>query len=238
MKEVLYVAAAVATLLMFAGAIWQGLKQSRSGEPDPLPTASQRSQFSILVVDDKKFEHVDRLRRDGFDITFRNDLDQFIDIDDFQFDLILMDLHGVGLKLSDDGGRGVIRHIKKISPTQLVLAYTAHQGSPSKFEGVFKDADEVLDKGASYLSFKTSIEENLERLRSPEHFMDRALADISISVAARERLRSVFCEALNSETLDAGVLEELGELKVEHRELVKRALHHAVVVGKRLRSGS
>ncbi len=234
MLTALYIASAVATLAMAGIAALRWWKRRRKGEPDHVVPTPPRSPFSVLVVDDKKFEHVERLKRDGFTVTFRNDLEQFRDVDDFQFDLILMDLHGVGLKLSDDGGRGVIRHIRKIAPTQLVLAYTAHQGGPSNFEGVFQDADQVLDKGASYLSFKTSIEDNLARLRTPEHYIERSLPTISTSGA--NRLRPVIEAALGGEPVDERTSEAVKALKAEQRDPAERALRHAGIVGRRLRA--
>lgn len=197
------------------------------------PAATPDSPFRILVVDDRKFEHVERLKADGFDVTFRNDVERFSEIEDYQFDLILMDLHGVGLALVDDGGRGLIRHIKSASPSQVVVAYTAQQGLPESFKSLFEQADRVLNKSAPYLDFRSCIEGELAKLKSADHYIDSALGDLP--AAAKKRLLPAISAALEVRDPTPPIAEVIASLPADSRLAADRALLHARTVGGRVR---
>jgi hypothetical protein len=115
---------------------------------------------------------------------------------DRHFDLILLDLHGVGLKESPEmQGLGILKHIKEQSPAQLVVAYTAQPWSAS-FHEFFHLADAVLEKDDEYLAFKGAVDSLLVRSFTPGYFISRmnsALGDDAASVprAVRKALRAL-----------------------------------------------
>ncbi len=118
--------------------------------------------------------------RDGYHIQRWTKIENLSDLTERRFDLILLDLHGVAVKDSPaQQGLGVLKHVKETDPTQLVIAYSAQDWSPSASE-FFAKADAVLDKTAQYIDYKSTVDRLLKRRFSEGYFlavMNRLLDD-------------------------------------------------------------
>lgn len=131
----------------------------------PEPTFEQIvGRARILVVDDQEFPYLSLFRRDGYTMTKWRDVNKLSEIEQGKFDVVLLDLQGIGKKLSHDQGLGVLRHIKAVRPTQVVVAYS-NADWPVKYQPFFDLADAVLPKSADYVNFKKSVDDLLQ-----EHF--------------------------------------------------------------------
>lgn len=118
----------------------------------------------ILVIDDEDFPYALLFRRDGYNVTKWRDVTKLTDIEQGKYDVILLDLQGIGRKISQDQGLGVLKHIKQVNPGQVVVAYSNAEW-PLEYQPFFDMADAVLAKTADYVDFKRSVDELLE-----EHF--------------------------------------------------------------------
>jgi CheY-like chemotaxis protein len=131
----------------------------------PRPTLQQIvDRARILVIDDEDFPYGALFRRDGYNVTKWHDVTKLPEIEQGKYDIILLDLQGIGKKISKDQGLGVLRHIKQVRPTQVVVAYS-NADWPVEYQPFFDLADDVLPKSADYVQFKQSVDELLQ-----EHF--------------------------------------------------------------------
>src|SRR4051794_38006194 len=78
----------------------------------------------ILVVDDNEFPYLKLFRRDGYTIEKWSSVRDLGQLEDGSFDVILLDLIGVGTRESSDQGLGVLKHIRQTNPAQIVVAYS------------------------------------------------------------------------------------------------------------------
>src|SRR4051812_29149448 len=77
----------------------------------------------IVIVDDAEFPYKQLFERDGYTIQQWPDVtDHLPALENGQFDLILLDLVGVGQAESKDEGFGILKHIRQTSPAQIVVA--------------------------------------------------------------------------------------------------------------------
>jgi CheY-like chemotaxis protein len=126
----------------------------------------------ILVIDDGEFPLIVLFKRDGYTIEQWKDVDDLRPLESGEFDLILLDLRGVGREHSADEGFGLLKHIRKYSPAQIVVAYSNADLS-LEYQKFFQDADAVLHKTTDYVEYKRTVDSLLERRFSLGFYMDR-----------------------------------------------------------------
>jgi len=132
-----------------------------------------RKTAQLLIVDDHAVPFQTLFERDGYHIQRWPKIENVSQLTDNHFALILLDLHGVGLKESPTlQGFGVLQHIKQRNPTQLVVAYSAQPWNAS-FREFFAMADAVLDKTNDYLAFKEQVDSLLLRRYTPGFFISK-----------------------------------------------------------------
>jgi CheY-like chemotaxis protein len=89
-----------------------------------VPVEELRRRARLLVIDDQVFTYKDLFERDGYTIERWPDVEDLPRLESGAFDLILLDLQGVAKELSAEQGLGLLRHLRKVLPTQLVIAYS------------------------------------------------------------------------------------------------------------------
>jgi CheY-like chemotaxis protein len=138
----------------------------------PLPSIEEvRKQARVLVVDDMQFPHQRTFERDGYHFERWAKIKNLSQLTDGHFDLILLDVQGVGLDESPDlQGLGILRHIKRSNPAQPVIIYSAQPHRISSSELV-RLADVVLDKSVSYVEYKEEVDDLLLRRVTPGYFI-------------------------------------------------------------------
>lgn len=138
-------------------------------QPHTLEEIRKRAQ--LLVIDDHAVPFMKLFERDGYHLQRWTKIESLSDLTERRFDLILLDLHGVAIKDSpEQQGLGVLKHVKETDPTQLVIAYSAQDWSPSASE-FFAKADAVLDKTAQYVDYKATVDRLLKRRFSEGYFL-------------------------------------------------------------------
>jgi hypothetical protein len=78
----------------------------------------------ILVIDDGEFPYGRLFKRDGYNLEKWSTLKDMGALERGDYDVVLLDLHGVGKAESSDQGLGVLRHIRETNPAQIVVAYS------------------------------------------------------------------------------------------------------------------
>jgi CheY-like chemotaxis protein len=119
----------------------------------------------ILVIDDGAFPYKTLFERDGYTIQQWGEVTDLEALETGEYDLILLDLLGVGRAESSDEGFGLLKHIRQTSPAQIVIAYSNADLSLA-YQPFFRDADAVLHKSKTdYVEFKRTVDRLLD-----EHF--------------------------------------------------------------------
>ena len=133
----------------------------RSSRSWPTPTAREIIPRSrVLIIDDQEFPYKRLFEDERYNITKWNVVKNLCDLENGEFDLILLDLQGVAKKASAEDGIGILRHIRETSPHQLVIAFSSAD-FPLKYQPFFEMADGVLPKSADYGDFKKAVDDLL-----------------------------------------------------------------------------
>jgi len=139
-----------------------------------------RKKARILVIDDQDPPMRGLFERDGYHVERWPEIKSLSQLTDGHYDLILLDIHGVGLNESpDEQGLGILRHIKASNPAQIVVMYSALPQNISTRD-VLLLADEVLDKDEAYVRYKGTVDRLLRRRWSAGYYvatMNRELGD-------------------------------------------------------------
>ena len=157
----------------------------------PWPTVSldrMRRDARLLVIDDGPFDYLTLFRDNGYTIEHWSDVQNLGELGRGVFDVIVLDIHGVGRELSADQGLGVLRQVRRANPAQLIVAFSAKTFDLGDKQ--FLDlADAVLEKSADYVDFQATIDRLLEKHYSLSYYVERLrdLARRHISDGAKLR---------------------------------------------------
>jgi DNA-binding NarL/FixJ family response regulator len=170
-----------------------------------------RKKSRILVIDDQVFPYQELLKRDGYDVERWAEVENLSKLTDGYFDILLLDINGVGLKESPKRqGLGILEHVKHSNPAQQVVLYSSRPQSITQRE-VLILADKVLDKKSEYVEYKTAIDDLLQTRFSEGYFIsvmnrelgpDAALAPHAVPKALRA-LRKGNTERFHDYLIDA-----------------------------------
>jgi CheY-like chemotaxis protein len=172
---------AVRDLLLY-DAMW-GMR--RSLPPPSIETV--RKHARILVIDDQVLPAQTIFERDGYHFERWPEVKNLSQLTDGHYQLILLDIQGVGLNESPDmQGLGILSHIKQSNPAQAVIVYSAQRQRVSSND-YLSLADAVLDKRASYVQYKEQVDKLLLSRADSAYFisaMNRELGENAIHVPA------------------------------------------------------
>lgn len=129
------------------------------------------------------------MERDKYTVKQWNDVEDLSALESGEFDLILLDLLGVGRAESADEGFGLLRHIREMSPGQIVIAYSNSDLS-LKYQPFFRDADAVFHKTKTdYAEFKREIDRLLDERFSIGFYLGRIERELGDQLAAAPKAR-------------------------------------------------
>ncbi len=137
--------------------IWP-FKNTTTYTPPPFEEIKKRAK--ILVIDDHDFAYAPLFTRDGYTIEKWDDVERLEKLENNYFDLILLDIQGVGQSETDEEGFGILKHIRAKSPTQIVIAFSNADWS-LKYQEFFDLADRKLAKSQDYVEFKRIVDDLL-----------------------------------------------------------------------------
>lgn len=172
--------------------MWPFATPTPPSEPD---IETVRRHARALVIDDQTFPAQRSFTRDGYHFERWSSVKNLSQLTDGDWDLILLDIQGVGINESPElQGLGILRHIKRTNPAQAVIIYSAQPQRVSSSEYLLL-ADAVLDKGMSYLEFKERVDDLLLRHATPGYFiaaMNRELGESAalVPLAVPKALRA------------------------------------------------
>lgn len=175
-----------------------------------------RKRARLLVVDDSEFPYKELFDRDGYSIDKWNDVEDLPKLERGEYDLILLDIQGVGREQSQDQGLGILRHLKKVCPAQIIIAYSTADFSLDKKE-FFDLADDSLSKNEDYVNFKRSVDRLLGQRFALGFYLDRIAKTVTphipdskaIQLAAEKAILSGDPEILERALTRGGASKEV-----------------------------
>jgi CheY-like chemotaxis protein len=130
-----------------------------------------RKRAKILVIDDQALPAQRLFQRDGYHFERWAQIKNLSQLTDNHYDIILLDVQGVGLNESPElQGLGILAHVKQSSPAQSVIVYSA-QAQKISLRPLIDMADAVLDKDASYVQYKDAVDNLLRERATPGYFI-------------------------------------------------------------------
>lgn len=185
-----------------------GEKKTITSIVQALPREELVRRSRILVVDDEEIDLVDDLKSSRFSVDHVKDINSTnIDrIDKQLYDLILLDFGKVGSHFGDDEGLSLLKYIKRVNPSVVVLAYTSKALSSSQAD-FFRDADGVLSKDAGITDSMEKIEDGLRKAHSVANVWSALLTVCGVLPGSEEdkRLQDLLVRGLTNQ----GKLEKL-----------------------------
>src|SRR3954454_2817568 len=82
-----------------------------------------RSRARILVIDDDPFGYLQMFTEAEYNIEQWFDVTSLAPLEQEVYDIIILDISGVGRKISADEGLGVLKAVRSVSPTQIIIAF-------------------------------------------------------------------------------------------------------------------
>lgn len=155
----------------------------------------------ILVIDDGEFPYITLFQEDGYTVQQWKDVTDLSALENGDFDLILLDLRGVGRKHSADEGFGILKHIRETAPAQIIVAYSSADLSLD-YQPFFRNADAILHKTKNdYVEYKRTVDTLLERKFSLGFYLDRIGAELGdYAVQAPKARKKARAAILSGET--------------------------------------
>ena len=83
--------------------------------------------------------------------------------------IIFLDIQGVGKKYSDQEGLGILEHLKKANPAQVIVAFSGHSFDLSK-NRFWQLADDSLCKPVQATKCKELIDDIIKTRLNPKHY--------------------------------------------------------------------
>ncbi len=124
-----------------------------------------RRFVKILIIDDNEFGPEVFLKKNGYQIQHKLDIDSIQDVE--PYDIVLCDISGVGKKLGyTKEGAFIIREIHNSYPNKRVIAYTAYTFD-TNYNEYFSFADFVAPKDLSIDDWINVLDEQVKKSIDP-----------------------------------------------------------------------
>lgn len=160
-----------------------------------------RKNTEILIIDDEEFSLLDMIKKHGFNVHHKKDID---DIKDLQpYDIVLCDIRGVG-KIYDSTFEGayVIKEERINYPNKQIIAYTASSYN-AEYNKYLSCADAIVPKGTSPEDWVSLLDEQLFKCVDP--------------VFQWGKMRGALLEA-GMDTIDVAKIEALYVKAIEEKD--------------------
>ncbi len=146
-----------------------------------LPREQLIKNSRTLIIDDEEPQLKQDLEQRGFAVTSAKDIDQNLQqqIEAGIYDLILLDYAGVGAAMGPEEGLAILRHVRRVCPAVIVLAYTSKSLDSSKAD-FYRLTHGVLSKDAGIGESLEKVEDALRKANSPENLWKALLAKLDV----------------------------------------------------------
>jgi DNA-binding response OmpR family regulator len=167
-----------------------------------LPLSQARKIARILVVDDDEKSFPYKLpEKEGYNVRYIPQIETLKELEAGEYDIIVLDIYGVSSEeLSTTDGLGIIQHLKKYNPAQLIIAYSGQKYDPNQAE-FWKLADDYLGKPSPLITCKQKIDDLLKRHFTPMFYwntLSSILRDEGVSPDRIRKLEAILVKDIRS----------------------------------------
>ena len=196
---------------------------SKSALRDFTPEEFDKVKFKarIAFIDDEEITHIERLRKDGYNITSFSDIES---IDDFvrkKYHVVVLDIQGVGQNIAPKTeGWGILKYLKSDCPNMVVIMYTGAEWSITKYKEEAEQADDFIGKDLEFLDFKSKLDDGIKKAFS---------LDYHFNIEKKNILK----ELSNSKSIEEirSIAYTYGEDKSKAITLISKITNNKVVLG-------
>lgn len=166
----------------------------------------------IAFVDDEEITHIKRLTQDGYNVTHYDDIDK---IDDFlrkKYNVLILDIQGVGQNISPQSeGWGILKYLKQANPNLVVIMFTGAEWSITKYKDEASVADDFIGKDLEFLDFKAKLDSGIKKAFSPNYHFE---------IEKKKLLKDV--ENVNTISQIKQIIDDYGENKKTTLKEIKK----------------
>jgi len=150
-------------------------KYSLSDLNDNITFEKIKKSCKICLIDDeindvKIKSKTDRLISDGYKLQIMSDIDNFIEFKKNRFNVVILDIQGVGLKYAEkSAGWGVLSMIKQDLPHTVVIIFSGSDSKIREYGEIFKSSDDYITKDTEYVEFRQKINLAIRKAFSYEY---------------------------------------------------------------------
>lgn len=173
-----------------------------------LPIEEVRRRARILVIDnDSNAFPVELLRGEGYNIQQWIELSSLRNLEEGQFDIIVLDIHGICPEsVSQSDGLGVLEHLKKTNPAQIVIAFSGKKFD-LKSERFWRIADDYWGKPIDMLVAKAKIDALLSQKFTAQAYWDSLVGFLKLRGVADKEI-AILEDTIVKARLKKNVLKE------------------------------
>lgn len=162
----------------------------------------------ILVIDDADNEFPFQFfKSNGYSIDHWRDIEDVAKLETGFYDIIILDIGGVGTRLDpQQEGVAVLTHIKKVNPSQVVIAHSGQSYAPSRIP-FFRLADQFVPKPTTSLVWKETLDELIKSTMTASHYWRSISAILNASGVDKKtlaRVESEIAKSIRSKDHDLG----------------------------------
>jgi len=151
--------------------IWQDQYPKLKSFSGPSDFNALKRKTKIVVIDDENSFPVSLFLSDGYAVDKWDKVIDYGKLEGGYYDIIVLDIKGVALHISEDDGLGVLEGIKRKNPAQIIIAYSQHSFDLSKAK-FWELADEKIAKPSDYLKMKSIIDNLINTQFKPVRYIE------------------------------------------------------------------
>ena len=153
---------------------WFGKKTFEDIEPQ-VPFNELKKRVRILVIDDDKNSFPLKLFQDeGYAVDYWAHVESVEKLQRGDYDIIILDIGGVAEQWGPEDGLEILEHLKKVNPSQVVVAFSGRSFDLSK-NRFWKLADDSLAKPVNAAKCKRMIDRLIKDKLTVNHFWQTIL---------------------------------------------------------------
>ena len=140
--------------------------------PNEVDLETLKRVSKILIIDDQEFPLIDVFIRNGYNVERIPDVRNLTELTDDKYQIILLDIQGVGQTESHGlQGLGILKAIKDENPSKCVILYSS---SPINLTDhpLSTRADFVLEKHVDYIEYQRVINLLLKKQGTTGYYIE------------------------------------------------------------------
>ncbi len=148
-----------------------------------------KRRLRIVIIDDEDIFPLTLFKENGYTVEKWDKVEDYAKLESGFYDIIILDILGVGGHISDEDGFGVLESLKNYNPSQIIIAYSAHSYDLSK-QKFWEMADESIQKPSQFLKMKEVIDNVITTKFNPKRYLEVLDKTLSVyNIRKKEKIK-------------------------------------------------